>query len=98
MIYFTRSAPNPLLIYCLSMLSEDEVYQQRIVHEGGIMDAIYFIHNYGRKAKQFAIQILANLSNNEKNKEIMFYEGAVEVLADTIADEAVDVETKLHCL
>jgi hypothetical protein len=28
----------------------------------------------------------------------MYYEGAVEVLTDTIADDSIDVEVKIHCL
>jgi hypothetical protein len=59
---------------------------------------IYLIQNGSGKTQVEATKILANLSNNDRHKEVIFQEGAAEVIIKTLLDESSDIEAKIHAL
>eukprot|EP01119_Soliformovum_irregulare_P016390 TRINITY_DN4726_c0_g1_i4.p1 TRINITY_DN4726_c0_g1~~TRINITY_DN4726_c0_g1_i4.p1 ORF type:complete len:696 (-),score=202.19 TRINITY_DN4726_c0_g1_i4:1254-3341(-) len=99
-VSLTRSAPHHLLVSALCQMSEETIFQEKIVAEGGVADVIHFIRNYSGRIQLEAVKILGNISNNNKFSTMLLDEGADTVLLDLLkADgELVSVDIKLQAL
>eukprot|EP01116_Phalansterium_solitarium_P021366 TRINITY_DN6615_c0_g2_i1.p1 TRINITY_DN6615_c0_g2~~TRINITY_DN6615_c0_g2_i1.p1 ORF type:complete len:1071 (-),score=310.82 TRINITY_DN6615_c0_g2_i1:67-3279(-) len=97
-ISIIRSAPHPLLLFALHLMSEEPVFGENIVKEGGLGDLIHFIANYDGRTQAESTKIIAKLSSIAANRELMYEEGVVGVLVSLIQDPKASLKSKLHAL